>query len=459
MSGATARRGGASRAGLEGASPVTKTSGAAGAGQPKRPPPFVLYSPVRMSSHDARECPFCRRPPSGATGRPARRAPRPRAAAPRAREQPVVAARGGAVRRCAAAFATAFADAARTTPASRAAACPILPTPVRLGASEGATGRGVTVAFLDAGFYAHPDLVRPARPHPPLPRRQAAAGDPARELLRPDVSSWHGMMTSVVACGNGWLSERPLPRARGRGATRAREGRLRAAHPPRRHPPRHRVGDRATGERFDIRVVNISLRRRLRGELPRRRALAGGRGRATRAGHRRRRRRGQPRQEAGPPRAAAGVGAVGASPSAGSTTRTGCRSRATTSTTRRYGPTVDGLQKPEVIAPGIYVAAPILPGTPTAEQAALYARLAAAPDDELAALLAGARGTDPDLDAAACTSSRLLLRQLDRREGARQQRHLGRVQARRRHQLRGADRRPRSRRRCSRRTRPSRRSR
>ena len=27
-----------------------------------------------------------------------------------------------------------------------------------------------------------------------------------------------------------------------------------------------------------------------------------------------------------------------------------------------YGPTVDGLQKPEVIAPGIWVAAPILPG-------------------------------------------------------------------------------------------------
>ena len=31
-----------------------------------------------------------------------------------------------------------------------------------------------------------------------------------------------------------------------------------------------------------------------------------------------------------------------------------------------YGPTIDGLQKPEVIAPGIWVAAPILPGTPTA---------------------------------------------------------------------------------------------
>src|SRR5262245_39669029 len=38
---------------------------------------------------------------------------------------------------------------------------PILPTPVRLGASERLRGRGVTIAFLDAGFYAHPDLVTP----------------------------------------------------------------------------------------------------------------------------------------------------------------------------------------------------------------------------------------------------------------------------------------------------------
>ena len=37
-----------------------------------------------------------------------------------------------------------------------------------------------------------------------------------------------------------------------------------------------------------------------------------------------------------------------------------------------YGPTIDGLQKPEVIAPGIWVAAPILPHTPTAEEAELY---------------------------------------------------------------------------------------
>src|SRR5687768_5900738 len=37
----------------------------------------------------------------------------------------------------------------------------ILPTGVRLGAPRRYRGRGVTIAFLDSGFYAHPDLVGP----------------------------------------------------------------------------------------------------------------------------------------------------------------------------------------------------------------------------------------------------------------------------------------------------------
>jgi serine protease AprX len=65
-----------------------------------------------------------------------------------------------------------------------------------------------------------------------------------------------------------------------------------------------------------------------------------------------------------------------------------------------YGPTIDGLQKPEVIAPGIWVAAPILPHTPTAEEAELYSRLDAAADEELPSLLKQYRGVDEDLDQA-----------------------------------------------------------
>jgi serine protease AprX len=65
-----------------------------------------------------------------------------------------------------------------------------------------------------------------------------------------------------------------------------------------------------------------------------------------------------------------------------------------------FGPTVDGLQKPEVIAPGIWVAAPILPGTPTASQAALLSRLSSAPDGSLQQILRESPEVDRDLDAA-----------------------------------------------------------
>src|SRR5205085_9758165 len=64
-----------------------------------------------------------------------------------------------------------------------------------------------------------------------------------------------------------------------------------------------------------------------------------------------------------------------------------------------YGPTIDGLQKPEVLAPGIWVAAPILPGTPTADQAHLLTLLEKAADGELRDTIAVNPGVDPDLDA------------------------------------------------------------
>jgi serine protease AprX len=65
-----------------------------------------------------------------------------------------------------------------------------------------------------------------------------------------------------------------------------------------------------------------------------------------------------------------------------------------------YGPTIDGLQKPEVIAPGIWVAAPILPHTPTADEAHLYSKLDEAGDNELLEVIEKHKGVDKDLDEA-----------------------------------------------------------
>jgi serine protease AprX len=76
-----------------------------------------------------------------------------------------------------------------------------------------------------------------------------------------------------------------------------------------------------------------------------------------------------------------------------------------------YGPTIDGLQKPELIAPGIWVAAPILPSTPTAEEAELYSQLNGLRDEELRSAIDQHAGIDKDLDEA--RSLRIpLLRQL-----------------------------------------------
>src|SRR5438270_3794332 len=81
----------------------------------------------------------------------------------------------------------------------------VLPTPLRMDADERFTGRGVTAAFLDSGFYAHPDLTQPTNRI--LAYHSIFAEEVDQTSLETnDVASWHGMMTSVVAAGNGGLA-------------------------------------------------------------------------------------------------------------------------------------------------------------------------------------------------------------------------------------------------------------
>jgi serine protease AprX len=65
-----------------------------------------------------------------------------------------------------------------------------------------------------------------------------------------------------------------------------------------------------------------------------------------------------------------------------------------------YGPTFDGLQKPEIIAPSIWVPAPILPNTPTAQQAELLEKLDKSSGGELHEIIRENAGVDAELDAA-----------------------------------------------------------
>jgi serine protease AprX len=75
----------------------------------------------------------------------------------------------------------------------------------RLDADFERAGRGVVIGFVDSGFFPHPDLMRPER-------RIRAYVDAARsepvldDFLTPRVGAWHGTMTSCAAAGNGYLS-------------------------------------------------------------------------------------------------------------------------------------------------------------------------------------------------------------------------------------------------------------
>jgi serine protease AprX len=311
----------------------------------------------------------------------------------------------GLCRECARRFAGALAELRRHGAPPGA----ILPTPLRLGALEAYRGRGVTIAFLDSGFYAHPDLVEPVDrilAYVDVTRTRRRAQD----LTQPDDSSWHGTMTSVVACGNGRLSG-------GLYRGLASEARLvlvkcgtmrRIAHEDIQRGLDWVVRNR---RRYGIRIVNVSCG----GDYEAPYLIDGlsqAAERATREGilvcaavgnlgHR-------PDHPVLPPASAPSVLTVG-----GLDDQNRLAFASYGMYHSSFGPTVDGLQKPEVIAPGIWVAAPILPGTPTAAQAELLSRLDAAADTELRSVLAAHRGVDAELDAAADLVSPLL-RQLVR---------------------------------------------
>ncbi|MER3430489.1 MAG: serine protease [Blastocatellia bacterium] len=272
----------------------------------------------------------------------------------------------------------------------------VLSIPLRLDADERFQGRGVTIAFLDSGFYPHVDLTSP-RNRIIAYHSLVDESEGLESLFRADVASWHGMMTSVVAAGNGHLSNgfyRGLaPEAEVVLVKLARTGRI-----TQDDIRRGLEWILANQDRYRIRIVNIS---------------AGGDDEASyltdplsqavdectrrgifvvcavgNAGH-------LVNHPVFPPASAPSCIAVGGLDDDNSINRSR-RGMYRSS----YGPTIDGLQKPEVIAPSIWVPAPILPYTPTAQQAELLEKLDQAADEDLQRIINDNRGIDAELDAA-----------------------------------------------------------
>lgn len=271
-----------------------------------------------------------------------------------------------------------------------------LPTPLRLDADERYRGRNVTIAFLDSGFYAHQDLTQPVNRIVAYHSIFKPVDDSAL-LQTTDAASWHGMMTSVVAAGNGHLSKglyRSIaPEAKLVLVKIGKSGRI----------PESNI---ETGlrwvldnkDKYGVRIVNISAggdfeQSYLKNSLCRLVEETVGAGiivvcAVGNAGL-------APGHPVLPPASSPSAIAVGGLDDQNSLDR--ARRGMYRSS---YGPTIDGLQKPEVIAPGIWVAAPILPHTPTADQARLYAELDTATDDELSGIVVKHKGIDRELDEA-----------------------------------------------------------
>jgi len=272
----------------------------------------------------------------------------------------------------------------------------VLSTPLRLDADDRFTGKGVTIAFLDSGFYPHVDLTTPKNRIVSYRNMLEEDGE-LGSLFQPDVASWHGMMTSVVAAGNGSLSNgfyRGLaPDSDVVLVKLARTGRITEAN-----IQEGLEWVLANREKYNIRVVNISAggdfeQSYLEDSLSQTVEECTAAGitivcAVGNAGH-------LPNHPVFPPASAPSCIAVGGLDDNNSINRAK-RGMYRSS----YGPTADGLQKPEVIAPSIWVPAPILPNTPTAQQAELLQRLDESADADLHDIIRANPGIDAELDAA-----------------------------------------------------------
>ncbi|NNE66528.1 MAG: S8 family serine peptidase [Pyrinomonadaceae bacterium] len=272
----------------------------------------------------------------------------------------------------------------------------VLSTPLRLDSVESFTGKDVTIAFLDSGFYPHPDLTEPKNRILAYRSMLDKDGD-IEQLFAIDVASWHGMMTSVVAAGNGSLSNgfyRGIaPDANVVLVKLAKTGRITEQNI---EDGLEWVLDNRT--KYGIKVVNISAggdfeNSYLHDSLSQTVEACVTQGLVVvcavgNAGH-------LPNHPVFPPASSPSCIAVGGLDDKNSINRAK-RGMYRSS----YGPTLDGFQKPEVIAPSIWVPAPILPGTPTSKEAKLLRKLNRASDSKLIDIIKDNPGVNPELDAA-----------------------------------------------------------
>lgn len=253
----------------------------------------------------------------------------------------------------------------------------VIPTVKKLKADPSLTGRGVTIAFLDSGFFPHPDFARRVIAF------HDVAGDERsfKSVTEPAGHHWHGTQTVVSCAGDGSLSDGVYQGL----AANAKLVLVKVSKNGRIADESIEKGLRwiiENREKYDIRVLNMSLGGDA--DLPTaescvnqltEKLVASGVVVTVAAGN-------SAETRSIPPANAPSVITVG-----GYSDDNQFESGQFKLYHSSFGVTADGIVKPEIIAPAMYVAAPILPETSDYKFAETLSMLAAAPNYQFTPLL------------------------------------------------------------------------
>lgn len=244
----------------------------------------------------------------------------------------------------------------------------LMPIADRLQASTDYSGRGVVIAFVDAGFFLHPDIADRVLIHVDASTNHVVEQTAITEIDEP--MAWHGQMTSVIGAGDGRTSQ-------GLFRSLAWESQLVLikVSTPHRHVKEpdimrglHWLID--THRRFGVRVVNISVG----GDFPSadpnhylhravRQLVQAGLTVVIAAGNRH-------QKEVVPPASSPMAITVGGYDDQNTLDR-----EAWEPYHSNYGRSYDGIPKPDLIAPAVWIPSPILPVSQVAREARWLAPL------------------------------------------------------------------------------------
>lgn len=254
----------------------------------------------------------------------------------------------------------------------------VIPTAEKLKANKEFAGRGVRIAFLDSGFYPHPDYSDRVVKFHDVSGEEKEFG----EHNKPQGFHWHGTQAVVACAGNGNLSD-------GFYSGLASEADLvlvkvseNGGRIPDANIEKGLQWVIENCEEYRLRIVNLSLggdsdarTKDSRINQLAEKLIEKGVSITVAAGN-------SAESHSIPPASSPSVITVGGYSDHNSTEESGFALYHSD-----YGLTADGLIKPEIIAPAMYVAAPILPDTEEYAAAKMLSWVSTAPDYKMNSIL------------------------------------------------------------------------